>query len=329
MDFLKGIGKFFLSVITFVLVIVLTITIYVGNVLLISENYFKEDTIKKIVSSVNIVDLLKDEDGVEIPPVTELKNELVNAGIPVEVFDKIVESDEIQTMMSSLLLTTTDYIIYDKEFNIPKINSDQIYVFVEDNIDDVVRIMQENNVPDSELLTEEKQTQILSTLKTELPVIEEDINEMLKEVEIEIKSLDEYQKAQDYKNKLDNGLAIVRFIYSDTVKLILISIIIVLVLLIMLTRRSIYKSLKWIGFSLLLAGGLMYMSGFLLPYVKEMFISDIPYVFVNLINTIFDNMDSLFIRNSMICLPIGLVLIVLNIIIYSIKEKNENKEFEI
>ena len=329
MDFLKGIGKFFLSVITFVLVIVLTITIYVGNVLLISENYFKEDTIKKIVSSVNIADLLKDEDGVEIPPVTELKNELVNAGIPVEVFDKIVESDEIQNMMSSLLLTTTDYIIYDKEFNIPKINSDQIYVFVEDNIDDVVRIMQENNVPDSELLTEEKQTQILSTLKTELPVIEEDINEMLKEVETEIKSLDEYQKAQDYKNKLDNGLAIVRFIYSDTVKLILISIIIVLVLLIMLTRRSIYKSLKWIGFSLLLAGGLMYMSGFLLPYVKEMFISDIPYLFVNLINTIFDNMGSLFTRNSMICLPIGLVLIVLNIIIYSIKEKNENKEFEI
>ena len=280
MDLLTGIGKFCLSVITFVSVIVLTITIYVGNVLLISENYFKEDTIKKIVSSVNIADLLKDEDGVEIPPVTELKNELVNAGIPVEVFDKIVESDEIQTMMSSLLLTTTDYIIYDKEFNIPKINSDQIYVFVEDNIDDVVRIMQENNVPDSELLTEEKQTQILSTLKTELPVIEEDINEMLKEVETEIKSLDEYQKAQDYKNKLDNGLAIVRFIYSDTVKLILISIIIVLILLIMLSRRSVYRSLKWIGFSLLLAGGLMYMSGFLLPYIKEMFISDIPYVFV-------------------------------------------------
>lgn len=329
MEFLKGIGKFFLSVITFVLVIVLTITIYVGNVLLISENYFKEDTIKKIVDSVDIADLLKDEDGVEIPPVTDLKNELVNAGIPAEVFDKIVESDEIQNLMSSLLLTTTDYIIYDKEFNIPKINSEQIYIFVEENMDDVVRIMQENNVPDSELLTEQKQSEILNTLKTKLPVIEEDVDEMLKEVETEIKSLDEYQKAQDYKNKLDNGLAIVRFIYSDTVKLILISIIIVLILLIMLTRRSIYKSLKWIGFSLLLAGGLMYMSGFLLPYVKEMFISDIPYVFVNLINTIFDNMDSLFIRNSMICLPIGLVLIVLNIIIYSIKEKNENKEFEI
>ena len=329
MDFLKGIGKFFLSIITFVLMILLTVVIYTGNVLLISENYFKEDTIKKIVSSVNVVDLLKDEDGVEIPPVTELKNELVNAGIPVEVFDKIVESDEIQTMMSSLLLTTTDYIIYDKEFNIPKVNSEQIYIFVEENMDDVVRIMQENNVPDSELLTEQKQSEILNTLKTKLPVIEEDVNEMLKEVEVEIKSLDEYQKAQDYKNKLDNGLAIVRFIYSDTVKLILISIIIVLILLIMLSRRSVYRSLKWIGFSLLLAGGLMYMSGLLLPYIKEMFISDIPYVFVNLINTIFDNMDSLFIRNSMICLPIGLVLIVLNIIIYSIKEKNENKEFEI
>lgn len=329
MDFLKNIGKFFLSIVTFILVIVLTVTIYVGNVLLISENYFKEDTIKQMVESINIVDLLKDEDGVEIAPITELKNELVNAGIPAEVFDQIVESDEVQNLMSSLLLTTTDYIIYDKEFNIPKVNSEQIYIFVEENMDDVVKIMQENNVLDSELLTEQKQAEILSTLKTELPVIEEDINEMLKEVETEIKSLDEYKKAQDYKNKFDNGLAFVRFIYSDTVKLILISIIIVLILLIMLSRRSVYRSLKWIGFSLLLAGGLMYMSGFLLPYIKEIFISDIPSIFVNLINTIFDNMDSLFIRNSMICLPIGLVLIGLNIIIYSINEKNENKEFEI
>lgn len=329
MEFLKCIGKFFLSIITFILVIILTVTIYTGNLLIISENYFKEDTIKEMVNSIDIADLLKDKDGIELKEVTEIKNELASNGIPDEVIDKVLESDEVQNLMSSILITTTDYIIYDKDLNLPTINSEQIYKFVETNMDDVVKIMQENNVPDSEQLTEEKQTEILEKLKVELPVIEENVNEMISNLATEIQKLDEYKKAQEYKNNLDIALSVVRFIYSDTVKLILLSTIVVLILLIMLTRRSIYKSLKWVGLALLLSGGLMYMSGFILPYIKETFISNIPYLFVNLLNTIFDNMNSLFTRNSIICISAAFVLFTLNIIIYSIKEKNENKEFEI
>ena len=83
-NFFKGLLKVFLGIITFISMIVLIIDLTIYSVRDISEQFLNEKEIRKMVENINVLDLLKDEDGKEIKEVTEIKNELINAGIPTE-----------------------------------------------------------------------------------------------------------------------------------------------------------------------------------------------------------------------------------------------------
>lgn len=102
MDIVKKILKFILWIVAFLLTIILSLDIILYNIRSISSKFLTEEEIKKAISSVNVLDLLKDQNGKEIEKVTELKQELVDAGLPAETVESFINSEPVQELATSL-----------------------------------------------------------------------------------------------------------------------------------------------------------------------------------------------------------------------------------
>lgn len=328
MEVLKGFGKFLLTIITFILSIFLTVTIVLYSIRSMSSHYFEKETINEMINTIDITDLFLDSNGNEIKQITEIKNELVSAGIPVELTEDFLNSKPVKEATTNIIELGIDYVIYDKEIEKTNISSDDIYNFFEVNIPMVVSELQEKNIPKSELLTKENQQLILEQLKEKIPVIEEKVNEVLEPAIEELKNTDEYKQLDSYKNKTLRIIDIIQFIYSDTITLILISFIIGCMIMIMISRLSFYKGFKWIGFSFLLSGVILCLIGIFVPIIRTG-ITDIPYVFRNFVTYMLDDIVHICMYDGILYFIIAGILIIVNIIIYLILEKREDKKFEI
>lgn len=331
MEVLKKIGKAFLFIITMLLSIILIIDITVYNVRDITENFISEEKIKEEIASINIMDLLKDNEGNEIKEITEIKNSLVNAGLPVETVEEFINSEPVHDITSKVVTDAVNYIFYDKEPDIKTdFDSKDITNFLRENMSIIATELQEKNVPKSELLTEELQEKILTNVEEQIPVIEESLKKITDEVTTLIKNTDEYKQVEEYQKKLNEVLSIIQLIYSDKVTNILIITFVVCVVGIIISRLSPYSYLKYLGGVSIIAGCLLLTVNLLIPNLY-VYIEEIPYVFQNLVTNILDDSKNLFLNKSIIHFIIGAILIILNIIIYYIKEKMEdrkiNKEF--
>lgn len=331
MEVLKKIGKAFLFIITILLSIILIIDIAVYNVRDITENFISEEKIKEEIANINIMDLLKDNEGNEIKEITEIKNSLVSAGVPVETVESFIDSKPVHDITSKIVTDTVNYIFYDKEPDIKTdFDSKDITNFLRENMRTISKELQDKNVPKSELLTEESQEKILTNIEEQIPVIEESLKKITDEVTTIIKNTDEYKQVEEYQKKLEEVLSIIQLIYSDKVTNIMIIIFIVCVVGIIISRLSTYSYLKYLGGVSVIVGGLLFTVNLLIPNLY-IYIEEIPYVFQNLVTHILDDSKDLFLNKSIIHFIIGAILITLNIIIYYIKEKMEdrkiNKEF--
>ena len=231
-NFFKGLLKVFLGIITFISMIVLIIDLTIYSVRNISKQFLNEKEIRKMVENINVLDLLKDEDGNEIKEITEIKEQLINAGIPTETVEEFINSEPVKNLTTNVLTTTIDYVVYDKKPETKEINEEEIYNFIEQNIYEVVRVLKEKNVPKSEELTDERINEVLVEVKKEVPTIKEQVQELTNQIEEKIKETEQYKTLEDYKNNLDNTLTLVRFIYSDYITNIIITVGIVSILLI-------------------------------------------------------------------------------------------------
>lgn len=331
MEVLKKIGKAFLFIITMLLSIILIIDITVYNVRNITENFISEEKIKEEIASINIMDLLKDNEGNEIKEITEIKNSLVSAGMPVETVEEFINSEPIHDITSKVVTDTVNYIFYDKEPDIKTdFDSKDITNFLRENMSIIATELQERNVPKSELLTEELQEKILTNVEEQIPVIEESLKKITDELIILIKNTDEYKQVEEYQKKLNEVLSIIQLIYSDKVTNILIITFVVCVVGIIISRLSPYSYLKYLGGVSIIVGCLLFTVNLLIPNLYG-YIEEIPYVFQNLVTHILNDSKNLFLNKSIVHFIIGAILIILNIIIYYIKEKMEdrkiNKEF--
>ena len=326
--FLKGLLKVFLGIITFISMIVLIVDLTVYSVRNISEQFLNEKEIRKMVENINVMDLLKDENGNEIKEVTEIKEQLVSAGIPTETVEEFINSKPVKDLTTNVLTTTIDYVVYDKKPETKEINEEEIYNFIEQNIYEVVRVLKEKNVPKSEELTDERINEVLTKVKEETPIIKEQVQELTNQIEEKIKETEQYKTLEDYKNNLDNTLTLIRFIYSDYITNIIITIGIISILLIVLSRFSYYTYLKWIGLSFTISGIILYISSKCIDLLTS-YKNEIPYIFQNLFDTIINDSKSLFISKANLYILMGIMLIIANIVIAKIKDNREDKKIEL
>lgn len=327
-NFFKGLLKVFLGIITFISMIVLIIDLTIYSVRNISEQFLNEKEIRKMVENINVLDLLKDEDGNEIKEITEIKEQLINAGIPTETVEEFINSEPVKNLTTNVLTTTIDYVVYDKKPETKEINEEEIYNFIEQNIYEVVRVLKEKNVPKSEELTDERINEVLVEVKKEVPAIKEQVQELTNQIEEKIKETEQYKTLEDYKNNLDNTLTLVRFIYSDYITNIIITVGIVSILFIVISRFSYYTYLKWVGLSFTISGIILYISSRCIDLLID-YKNEIPYVFQNLFDTIINDSKSLFISKANLYILMGIMLIIANIVIAKIKDNREDKKIEL
>ncbi len=327
-NFFKGLLKVFLGIITFISMIVLIIDLTIYSVRNISKQFLNEKEIRKMVENINVLDLLKDEDGNEIKEITEIKEQLINAGIPTETVEEFINSEPVKNLTTNVLTTTIDYVVYDKKPETKEINEEEIYNFIEQNIYEVVRVLKEKNVPKSEELTDERINEVLVEVKKEVPTIKEQVQELTNQIEEKIKETEQYKTLEDYKNNLDNTLTLVRFIYSDYITNIIITVGIVSILFIVISRFSYYTYLKWVGLSFTISGIILYISSRCIDLLID-YKNEIPYVFQNLFDTIINDSKSLFISKANLYILMGIMLIIANIVIAKIKDNREDKKIEL
>lgn len=325
---LKGLLKIFLGIITFISMIVLIVDLTVYSVRNISKQFLNEKEIRKMVENINVLDLLKDENGNELKEVIEIKQQLISAGIPTETVEEFIDSKPVKDLTTNIITTTIDYVVYNKKPETKEIQEEEIYNFIEQNIYEVVDTLKENNVPKSEELTDEKINEVLVEVKKEVPVIKEQVQEITNQIEEKIKETEQYKTLEDYKNNLDNTLTLVRFIYSDYVTNIIITIGIISIILIIVSRFSYYSYLKWVGLSFTISGIILYISSKFINMLVN-YKDEIPYAFQNLFDTIINDSKSLFISKANLYILMGIMLIIANIVIYKIKDNKEDKKIDL
>ena len=105
-----------------------------------------------MVENINVLDLLKDEDGNEIKEITEIKEQLINAGIPTETVEEFINSEPVKNLTTNVLNS------YKKEYDqqVPiysaiKINGKKLYEYARENIE-VELPTRKVNIYDIELL---------------------------------------------------------------------------------------------------------------------------------------------------------------------------------
>lgn len=316
---------FFKGLSIFILMLLLSIVIYLFCLRNIFKSYVNEDNIRKEISSINIMDLLK-ENGEEIESVKELKKELVNVGIPEETIDSVLNSTVITDVTANVVSEGVNYIFTGKEPDIVNLKSEDIIEFTKDNMASISLELKNNNVPGASLLTSERQDKIVKNMEVNAPKVEEKINLVIDKVEEKIKSNENYEKFVDYQNKLNKLLDIVRFIYGDNMTYLLIGVILILSLLLILVVHSYYKYLKYFGITSLLVGIYFFISSYAIIVLKDRLV-EIFNMFESFINTIINSIDKLFNQYSMIFTFSFILLILLNILIHFILEYLENRKF--
>lgn len=308
-NFSKVILKVFSTLLAIILTVLLIVNIFLFSVRLITEEYFKENTIKDLIYEVNIIDFIETQSSEG----ENIKDELVDDGIPIELLDEILKNEQVSNFIFQTISSTIDYIIYDKKDL--KISSDDIYAFFDENYEEISTQLKENNVEHSELLTIELKEEILTSIKESSTMIDETINDALIELDT---SIEKEYKIGSYN--ISSILDIIQFVYSSYFTTILIISIILISLLIILVKFSFIKGLRWIQVSFILSGILLLIIGIVSNNFITNFIINIP---LSLKNFILTSFKVNFIKYGAISIVIGIILLTLSIIL---KKKKYNIE---
>ena len=316
--------KIFRNIITFICVILLTINISIYIGISISKKYLTESEIKTTLSKIDIMGLLTNDSSTS-KYIINIKNKFIESGVPENIIDDFFRTEPVLNIINSSVTSGINYVIYDKKPNMSYLNSDNLYKYFEENMSLITNELRENNVRGSELLTEEKEKIVLEKLKDNMPIVEDNINKLILKIDDKLNDVN----MTSHNQKMVLPLQIIRFIYSDLLTYILFGVSSFLILLIALSRVSIYKWMKWVGVAFLISGLIQLVYIFLIPFLVNNILYNAPDIIINFVKYIMNSMIDNMKNYGFICFIISLILFTINIVIYFVREKKENKMFDI
>ena len=321
---MKVVLKIFRNIITFICVILLTINISIYIGISISKKYLTESEIKTTLSKIDIMGLLTNDSSTS-KYIINIKNKFIESGVPENIIDDFFSTEPVLNIINSSVTSGINYVIYDKKPNMSYLNSDNLYKYFEENMSLITNELRENNVRGSELLTEEKEKIVLEKLKDNMPIVEDNINKLILKIDDKLNDVN----MTSHNQKMVLPLQIIRFIYSDLLTYILFGLSSFLILLIALSRVSIYKWMKWVGVAFLISGLIQLVYIFLTPLLVNNILYNAPDIIINFVKYIMNSMIDNMKNYGFICFIISLILFTINIVIYFVREKKENKMFDI
>lgn len=321
---MKVVLKIFRNIITFICVILLTINISIYIGISISKKYLTESEIKTTLSKIDIMGLLTNDSSTS-KYIINIKNKFIESGVPENIIDDFFRTEPVLNIINSSVTSGINYVIYDKKPNMSYLNSDNLYKYFEENMNLITNELRENNVRGSELLTEEKEKIVLEKLKDNMPIVEDNINKLILKIDDKLNDVN----MTSHNQKMVLPLQIIRFIYSDLLTYILFGFSSFLILLIALSRVSIYKWMKWVGVAFLISGLIQLVYIFLIPFLVNNILYNAPDIIINFVKYIMNSMIDNMKNYGFICFIIALILFTINMVIYFVREKKENKMFDI
>lgn len=310
MEKLNKIKEIFLSILTFICILILVVDIVLFSLKKISQKYLNIELLKKGVDNIDVIELFKDKEG-ELEEFKDIKNKLEEAGIPKESIESFINSKPVDKYTKEKLNKALDNIEKNKKEKL--VTSKDLNQFLENNIEDISNELKEKNVPKSEYLTKENQEKFISKIKEKTPYIEQKIDEITNKINEKL--------GFDYISKLRKIYILLKNIYIVLFDILLILIFIIFIIGIVITRKSIYKSLKWFGITFIISGIILKIMNLMLRKINQLNIT-------NLLKDITKDIIKQLNNYSLVYIIIGTVIIVINLIIYLILLKRENDKFK-
>lgn len=292
----------------------------------ISKSYTKEEKIYELIANLSIQDFLVDDNGEELSEVKKIKEELARAGFPEETVASILDTEKIEKEMSKGIAKSLEIVLLGKEEEIfSSLSSETILNFSKDNIGAIVKELQRNNVPKSELLTEERQKQIISKMEEIAPRIEEEANTVIIKVKEKFEDTEQYKNVTDLKNKMEKLLEVTEFVYSSSFQLLLIGIAVGCILLIVLICHSTYQYLKFLGMTSLLNAGIFWGSALSITKIEK-HVNEVPKMLEGFFKSLFVGLETSFKNLFLIYFILFLLLVTANIVIHKLIESKVDKK---
>lgn len=271
-----------------ILVVYISISVIFYALLNVSKNYINKDKMQNIINNIDIASIIKNNAEME-----NIKNELIETGLSNETVETFLNSNEVKQFEEEVITN----IVYDilNNGNIEyKLSSEEINNLIYDNI--------------TELRTNDSYNKIAEKIELKLPSLVDNANTMLDKISIRLQNSDTFIRYKGYINSL---FRVFDLLYSKAVNIIIIFVAISFIVLLMLIKKDVSKSFKWIGLAFIFPSIILTLLGFLL---KQLFIE-------TELNKVIDLMTNDFNKYSQIYLIIGICFIIINLIIYIIKKR--------
>lgn len=279
------------NILTIILVIYISVTLVFYSLLNISKSYISKDKMQNIINNIDIASIIKENVEME-----NIKNELIETGLSNETVETFLNSDEVRQFEQEVI-TNIIYDILNKGNIEYKLSSEEINKLIYNNI--------------TELKTNGTYNNLTEKIELKLPSLVDNANKMLDKIAIKLQNSNTFIK---YKGYINNLFRVFDLIYSKLVNMIIIGVIISFIALLAIIQKDIYKSFKYIASSFIMSSIILNLFSLLL---KRVFIET---KFKDIIKIIMSD----FRGDYLIYLLIGIILIIINLIIYIIK-KRKNK----
>lgn len=311
---LKVVGKTILVLFALTLTIVLVGLTTAYSCRNIAKKHINEQYIRETINKIDYGEFLKEE-----LPMDEIKKELQESNIDPEIVDKILEQEIINEGMDTIINYSIDYIVYGKEFDRTIYSEESINKYFDDNIDEAI---EEINKISEEEITEKEKQEIVNVAHQYSGKLSEEIDKAVIEIENSLEDTDEYKELERFQHVMNRLNDILDFAYGNLVTMALLFLILVVMLLIAASRRSIVNSLSWSGVAFIITGILFMLisvSGEI--FIHELFTHEVPKYAIDMIKTVFNNVKDSINAESIKNTIIGILLISSRIIIKKSKKK--------
>ena len=291
----------------------------------IGKEYRKEEKIYTLLSKILVEDLFVDEQGNELEQITTIKGELLRVELPKEVIDSVFDTEVIKKNMSRNIAQEMESFLAREEKDKISWSSDAILNFFQENMKAIVTELQGKHIPKSELLTEEKQKEILIKMEVVAPQMEEEIKELAPILEEKILDSKQYPKIEKIKlglEKLGEGS---RFLYSSSFSILLFLTSIGCIGIILLLCHSPYRYLKFFGFSCFI-NAVFFFCCMLVVTRMNVYVKELPPIIEDLSVTILEDINHFLKDLFGLYFILFFIFILLNIIIHKVVDGRVEKK---